>query len=178
MDEILRREVRLLTTRLGVIVQEQCGPKTFAVIENLRHLSKQIRLTVDPKLLEANRREVNRLSVESATEVAHAFSLFFHLVNLCEERQRVRRLQAYDRQEAGVAMSLRRTFKELRRHKVPREAIRELIESMRITPVLTAHPTEAKRRSVFNHVLRIGHTLDTLGGDFRPRCTKGHRSVG
>ena len=49
MDETLRREVRLLTTRLGVIVQEQCGPKTFEAIENLRQLSKQIRQRVDPE---------------------------------------------------------------------------------------------------------------------------------
>ena len=93
MDEILRREVRLLTTRFGVIVREQCGPKTFAAIENLRQLSKQIRQNVDLKLLEAKTREVNRLPLRRAAEVAHAFSLFFHLVNLCEERQRVRRLR-------------------------------------------------------------------------------------
>jgi phosphoenolpyruvate carboxylase len=172
MDETLRREVRLLTTRLGVIVQEQCGPTTFRAIENLRHLSKQIRLNVDPKLLEASQREVNRLGVASATDVAHAFSLFFHLVNLCEERQRVRRLQAYDRQDVGAAMSLRHTFNELRRHKLPLEAVRKLLDSMHIAPVLTAHPTEAKRRSVFNHVLRIGKTLDTLGGDYGPGAEK------
>jgi phosphoenolpyruvate carboxylase len=172
MDETLRREVRLLTTRLGAIVQEQCGPKTFAAIENLRQLSKQIRQNVDPKLLEAKTREVNRLPLGRAAEVAHAFSLFFHLVNLCEERQRVRRLQAHDRQDIGAPMSLRHTFGELRRHRVPMKSIQQLLDSMRIVPVLTAHPTEAKRRSVFNHVLRIGRTLDTYGGDYGPATEK------
>lgn len=172
MDETVRREVRLLTTRLGSIVREQCGPKTFRAIENLRRLSKQIRHNIDPKLLDANQREVQRLSVASATDVAHAFSLFFHLVNLCEERQRVRRLRAYARQESGAPMSLRHTFNELRLHKVPREAVRELLDSMHIAPVLTAHPTEAKRRSVFNHVLQIGKTLDSLAGDFGPGAEK------
>jgi phosphoenolpyruvate carboxylase len=66
MDETLRHEVRLLTTRLGVIVREQCGPKTFEAIENLRQLSKQIRQNVDPKLLEAKTREVNRLPLSRA----------------------------------------------------------------------------------------------------------------
>ena len=172
MDEILRREVRLLTTRLGVIVREQCGPKTIAAIENLRQLSKQIRQNVDPKLLEAKTREVNRLPIRRSAEVAHAFSLFFHLVNLCEERQRVRRLREYDREDTGAPMSLRHTFGELRRHRVPLKAIRQLLDSMRITPVLTAHPTEAKRRSIFNHVLRIGRTLDALGGDYGPGVEK------
>ncbi|MBZ5516704.1 MAG: phosphoenolpyruvate carboxylase [Acidobacteriia bacterium] len=172
MDETLRREVRLLTTRLGVIVQEQCGPKTFQAIENLRQLSKQIRQRVDPKLLDVKQREVNRLPLARAREVAHAFSLFFHLVNLCEERQRVRRLREYDRQETAARMSLRHTFSELRRHRVPLKALRQLLDSMRIAPVLTAHPTEAKRRSVFNHVLRIGRTLDTLAGDYGPGAEK------
>jgi phosphoenolpyruvate carboxylase len=172
MDETLRHEVRLLTTRLGVIVREQCGPKTFEAIENLRQLSKQIRQNVDPKLLEAKTREVNRLPLSRAAEVAHAFSLFFHLVNLCEERQRVRRLQAHDRQDIGAPMSLRHTLGEFRRHRVPLKAIQQLLDSMRIAPVLTAHPTEAKRRSVFNHVLRIGRTLDALGGDYGPGVEK------
>jgi phosphoenolpyruvate carboxylase len=168
MDETLRREVRLLTTRLGAIVQEQCGPKTFAAIENLRQLAKQIRQSVDPRLLEAKQREVRRLPLGRAAEVAHAFSLFFHLVNLCEERQRVRRLRAHARHEAGAPMSLRHTFSELRRHRVAPEAVAGLLASMRIEPVLTAHPTEAKRRSVLNHILRIGRTLDAVGADAGP----------
>ena len=96
MDEHLRHEVRFLTTRLGVIVQEQCGPKTFRAIETLRRRAKQIRQHLDPKLVATEERAVSKLSLERAAEVAHAFSLFFHLVNLCEERQRVRRLEEYE----------------------------------------------------------------------------------
>jgi phosphoenolpyruvate carboxylase len=165
MQETLRSEVRCLTTRLGAIVQEQCGPKIFAAIENLRSLSKQIRQHSDPSVLQAKDQAVNRLTVAEAAAIAHAFSLFFHLVNLCEERERVRRLGAYARHEAGAPMSLRRTLMELKRHRVPLAALRRLLDSMRIEPVLTAHPTEAKRRSVFNHILRIGHTLESHCGD-------------
>jgi phosphoenolpyruvate carboxylase len=98
--------------------------------------------------------------------------LFFHLVNLCEERQRVRRLRAYEQKETGAPMSLRHTFGELKRHGVPQEKVRELLGSMRIEPVLTAHPTEAKRRSVFNHIQRLGQTLDALQGDFGPQAER------
>ena len=168
MDQTLRREVRLLTTRLGTIVQEQCGPKVFAAIENLRNLSKQIRQSPTPELLKANQDEVSRLTLAQASEVAHAFSLFFHLVNLCEERQRVRRLHEYEQQEDGAPMSLRHTFNALRRQHVRPTTLRRLLASMRIQPVLTAHPTEAKRRSVVNHILRIGRTLEELQGDLGP----------
>ena len=172
MDETLRREVRLLTTRLGAIVREQCGEKTFAAIESLRQLSKQIRQHVDPHLLGTKQHEVDRLPLGRATEVAHAFSLFFHLVNLCEERQRVRRLEEYTRHETGAAMSFRHTFSELRRHRVPERAFRRLLESMRIQPVLTAHPTEAKRRSVLNQILRVGQALDSLHSDLSAGAEK------
>jgi phosphoenolpyruvate carboxylase len=172
MDERLRREVRFLTTRLGAIVKEQCGPETFAAVENLRQLSKQIRHHVDPQLLEAKQQEVERLTLARARDVAHAFSLFFHLVNLCEERQRVRRLREYAREERGAPMSLRHTFCEVQRQQVPAEALEKLLGSMHVEPVLTAHPTEAKRRSVLNHILRIGRTLDALQGELGPAAER------
>jgi phosphoenolpyruvate carboxylase len=165
MNEQLRQEVRFLTTRLGAIVREQSGPEVFAAIEALRKVSKQIRENSSSKLLNAKERALNRLSVEEAEAVAHAFSLFFHLVNLCEERERTRRLRAYEGQGAGAPMSLRHTFGELRRQGVPPARVKKLLESMHVEPVLTAHPTEAKRRSVLNHILRLGRTLDAACGD-------------
>ena len=171
MNELLRQEVRFLTTRLGAMVREQSGPEVFSAIEVLRKVAKQIRQSANVAgarhgaPLRAKEHAVNGLSVEQAEAVAHAFSLFFHLVNLCEERERVRRLRTHDRQGAGAPMSLRHTFSELRRQKVPPAAIKKLLESMSIEPVLTAHPTEAKRRSVLNHILRLGRTLDAACGD-------------
>lgn len=172
MNERLRQEVRFLTTRLGAIVREQSGPEVFAAIEALRRVSKLIRQAPNSKLLRSKERVVNQLSVGEATDVAHAFSLFFHLVNLCEERERVRRLHAHDRQGAGAPMSLRHTFTELRRQKVPPAAVKKLLGSMHVEPVLTAHPTEAKRRSVLNHILRLGRTLDAACGDLTPAAER------
>jgi phosphoenolpyruvate carboxylase len=168
MNEQLRQEVRFLTTRLGAMVREQSGPGVFSAIEALRKVAKQIRQNPNPQLLKAKERAVNRLSVEEAAAVAHAFSLFFHLVNLCEERERIRRLHAHDQLETGAPMSLRHTFSELHRQGVPAAAVKKLLESMHIEPVLTAHPTEAKRRSVLNHILRLGRTLDATCGDLTP----------
>ena len=172
MDESLRREVRFLTTRLGAIVQEQCGRRVFAAIENLRKLSKQIRNESEPGLLKAKEREVRHLTLGEASNIAHAFSLFFHFVNLCEERQRTKRLQHYEHQEAGAPMSLRHTFSELCRNNVSPPALARLLGSMRVEPVLTAHPTEAKRRSVINHILRINQTLEASHGNLGPAAER------
>jgi len=165
MNDALRREIQFLTSRLGVIVREQCGHETYEAIETLRKLAKQIRRNPNPRLIEAVESTLSRLSTRQATDVAHASSLFFHLVNLCEERERIRRLRAYASQQSGAPMSLRRTFNELRRRQVPPSAVKRLLASMHISPVLTAHPTEAKRRSVINHILCIGRTMDALHGD-------------
>ena len=172
MDESLRHEVRFLTTRLGAMVQEQCGARVFSAIENLRKLSKQIRQNPASELLEENRRRVYGLTLRQASDVAHAFSLFFHLVNLCEERQRVRRLRAYAKQESGAPMSLRYTFSELRRNGVAWAQLSHLLASAQIEPVLTAHPTEAKRRSVINHILRISRELDSLDSGLGPEAER------
>ena len=124
MDENLRREVRLLTTRLGALIQEQCGRKTFEAIETLRRLSKQLRQSSDPELMAAGDREVRRLPLQRAADVAHAFSLFFHLVNLCEERQRVRRLRQYESEENAAPMSLRRTRSPIASRPLPTSGVR------------------------------------------------------
>ena len=185
MNEQLRQEVRFLTTRLGAMVREQSGREVFSAIEVLRKAAKQIRQS--PNLvgaghgapvpsqgapLRTKERALNRLSVGQAAAVAHAFSLFFHLVNLCEERERVRHLRAHDQQGTGAPMSLRHTFSELRRQGVPAAAVKKLLESMHVEPVLTAHPTEAKRRSVLNHILRLGRTLDAMCGDSNPAAER------
>ena len=172
MDERLRQEVRFLTTRLGAIVREQAGAEVFAAIEILRKAAKEIRehreQVPDQPASEKHHRAalrhlqhtVGRLSIPQAEAVAHAFSLFFHLVNLCEERERVRRLHVHQRQGSGAPMSLRNTFCGLRKQGVPAADVAKLFQSMHIEPVLTAHPTEAKRRSVLNHLLRLARVMD------------------
>ena len=165
MQETFRQEVRLLTTRLGNVVKEHSGERVFGAIEQLRRLSKEIRQNPSPALFEENDQAVRSLSLSDAKDVAHAFSLFFHLVNLCEERERIRRLDHYARQESGAPRSIRHTLNELRRHRVPQRALADLLNSMSIEPVLTAHPTEAKRRSVLNHLYRISRTLEAACGE-------------
>ncbi len=164
MQETFRQEVRLLTTRLGNVVKEHSGERVFGAIEQLRRLSKEIRQNPRQALFEENDQAVRGLSLADAKDVAHAFSLFFHLVNLCEERERIRRLDHYARQESGAPRSIRHTLNELRSHRVPQWALADLLNSMSIEPVLTAHPTEAKRRSVLNHLHRISRALEAACG--------------
>ena len=151
MHDELRQEVRFLTTRLGDIVREQAGRGTFGHVEALRSLTKAIRQHGRKADLAKLQAHVKRLSVAQSYEVAHAFSLFFQVVNLCEERERVRRLTAAKNQP----QSLRWLFQFLRDYNVSAAKLAECLETLEIQPVLTAHPTEAKRRSTLNQILRL-----------------------
>jgi phosphoenolpyruvate carboxylase len=151
MDSQLHQEVRFLTTRLGLIVREQAGARVFDRVERFRKLSKDARAGQSRRNAAALARLAAQQSVDVADQVAHAFSLFFQLVNLCEERARIRHLASHPR----PAQSLRAVFHELREAGVSAATVERCLESLEIQPVLTAHPTEAKRRSVLNHILRL-----------------------
>jgi len=156
VDTQLKREVRFLTTRLGAIIREQAGDRVFDHLEQIRQLAKTIRATHDPVAIRAKRRRVAGLSTTEAFQIAHAFSLFFQVVNLCEERARVRHLQA----NPAPVQSLRWLFHELKHARVPLETVQGCLDTLDIQPVLTAHPTEARRRSTLNQILRLAEHID------------------
>jgi phosphoenolpyruvate carboxylase len=156
MDAQQKQEVRFLTTRLGDIIREQAGESVFQRVEQIRKTTKAIRLKPDAASVRALRRVINSLRGDEPYQIAHAFSLFFHLVNLCEERTRVRHLRA----AVSPAQSLRRVFAELKAQGVSASRVQSCLETLEIQPVLTAHPTEAKRRTVLNHLLRLAERFD------------------
>ena len=151
MDEQLKKEVRFMTTRLGAILREQAGDRIFQHVEQLRQLAKKIRASHDPSDIRAKRRRIAGLTTADAHKVAHAFSLFFQVVNLGEERARIRHLQAHP----APPQSLRWLFQELKRANVPIETLQRCLDTLEIQPVLTAHPTEARRRTMLNQILRL-----------------------
>lgn len=156
MDPQLRKEVRFLTTRLGNIIQEQGGELLFGQVERLRKLSKEIRQSATQERRRAKDALLEELNPEQAYAIAHAISLFFQLVNLCEERARIRHLSA----SARPSQSLRQLFFELKGAGVSAETLQGCLDSLEVQPVLTAHPTEAKRRTVQAHLLRLAAAFE------------------
>jgi phosphoenolpyruvate carboxylase len=159
--ERLRKDVRFLTTLLGDVIREQEGKRLFDIIEEVRRISKKIRQRHDPKLVKKLEKLIDSLSLDDAFKVARAFTIFFQLVNIAEEMQRVRRIRDYDRDLSKLQdMSLRKLLHDLRRKGLTADDARDQLAKLEIEPVLTAHPTEAKRRTVLDHLLRI-HTALT-----------------
>ncbi len=162
IDNGLRKDVRFLTTLLGDIIREQEGEKLYAKIEQIRLLAKTHHDAGTIRIAEL-KKLIRSLDLDEAYKIARSFTIYFQLVNIAEEMQRVRRIRSYEREGTGLQeMSLRRLFSDLKRHGHSGEELAGFMSSLNIELVLTAHPTEAKRRTVMDHLLRIASQLAEL----------------
>jgi phosphoenolpyruvate carboxylase len=148
-DTPLRRDVRLLGDLLGQILVEQEDESLLEDVERVRALARAFRSGAPHEELQAAVRE---LSLERQASVLRAFALYFQLANVAEQHHRVRRLREYKREERVPEESLEHSFRLL--------AGTEPDVSLQL--VLTAHPTEATRRTVLASHLRIASLLDRL----------------
>ena len=107
--------------------------------------------------------EIASLDVARAASVARAFTLYFQLVNLAEERQRIRVLRTRARRAKGrpIDESLGEAVERLSTD-LDRAGIEALLREVTVHPVLTAHPTEARRRTLLVALRRIRRLLDAL----------------
>jgi phosphoenolpyruvate carboxylase len=165
----LAHEVRLLGSLLGQVIAEQAGPELFAVVERIRRRTIALRRG-DPDVLldhdverERLTAEIASLDVAHAAAVARAFTLYFQLVNLAEERQRIRMLRTRARRAKGrpIDDSIGEAVERLvARHGGP--DVRAMVARLEVHPVLTAHPTEARRRTLLVALRRLRRLLDAL----------------
>jgi phosphoenolpyruvate carboxylase len=164
----MRQDVRLLGDILGEVIRDSAGPELLADVEQLRRAVIEARQGArDASAGDGASAgdEITALvaswSLDRADQVARAFTVYFHLANLAEEHQRIRMLRARDTGQQLVRESLGAAVAELGRD-VGREHLVELLASLRVHLVLTAHPTEARRRAVVSALRRVSELLDVL----------------
>jgi len=153
-DAPLRRDVRLLGDLLGRVLVEQEGELLLDDVERIRGLARAARQGADQGELTA---AVAALPLERQASVLRAFATYFQLANVAEQQHRIRRRRAYAHEERLLDDSLEASFARLA--DVPREEIEERV-FLRL--VLTAHPTEAARRTVLTAHQRIAALLGEL----------------
>jgi phosphoenolpyruvate carboxylase len=153
-DAPLRRDVRLLGSLLGRILVEQEGEAMLAAEERVRLLAREARETGDVEQLRA---AVRALGPHEQATVLRAFALFFQLANVAEQHHRLRRRRAYADEVAAPRESLDEVFALLgeRRHDPQ-------LRNVSLELVLTAHPTEAARRTILVAHVRLGRLLRRL----------------
>ena len=154
----LRAEIRLLGQLLGETLREHEGLPLYELEESIRLRTKALRQQFDPAKEAALVDELDGIPLRDAARLVRAFATYFQLVNLAElERQARAVLEAAD--EAG---DLDRSLARCAEHGVPAARVAATLEQLEVRPVLTAHPTEAVRRSILDHQDRIGQELARL----------------
>jgi len=166
----LALEVRLLGALLGQVIAEQAGQEVFDLVERLRRAAIDLRRGDDPALRGRVEAELDGLDLGAVEAVISAFSLYFQLVNLAEARGRVRALRRRERsaRDGVLEDSVAEAIGRLRRAGRDEAALDDILGRLQITPVLTAHPTEARRRTALIALRRCAVLLERLDD---PRLT-------
>lgn len=161
-ESALRRDIRILGNLLGNVLTAQCGPEVLQRVEEIRAAAKELRAgeTVEgrQKFLET----IRGVPKEHRAHVIRAFALYFHLVNIAEQTHRIRRKREYERSTGSAPQrgSLRSAFLEMKEKGVQAEEMKSLIHELGVELVLTAHPTEAMRRTILDKHHRIAGILE------------------
>lgn len=162
MPEKLRKDVRMLGELLGTVLVEAVGEDLLADVERLRGLTIEA-YGGDEDALARAEELVESVTLERAEELARAFTCYFHLANTAEEYHRVRSLRARDFSDPEGILpavdTLQGAVSQLRAEVGEAEAMRRLA-ALEFRPVMTAHPTEARRRAVSTVIRRISGLLE------------------
>lgn len=161
-DAPLHENVRWLSSALGRVIEHFEGKVVFEAVEDLRVRCRSRRREEEgANSLEELLSHVDELPLEVAAPVARAFTLFFLLINTAEQVHRVRRRRAHDLEPEQSAQpgSLDWCLGQLKSQGRSAEEVAEAIRALDVRPVLTAHPTEATRRTILSQQERIADSL-------------------
>lgn len=160
-DRPLHADVDLLGRILGDTIREQEGPGVFDVVEQIRHTAIHFRRTEESAAQRRLETTLHGLSPWDAVHIIRAYAYFLQLTNIAEDRHRVRRIRAGEREgsaapEGSMAFALAR----VREAGVSSEKLKEFFSAALIQPVLTAHPTEVRRKSTIDVEIAIARRLE------------------
>jgi phosphoenolpyruvate carboxylase len=151
VDEFLYRDAHLLTGLHDQVLREAGQGELVALVGRLRTATVRAGAGEDP---DQPGRIIEALDVEAAARLARALTVHFHLTNLADERHRARLLRG------GAGTDHPETDDVWPAVAALGPPVRDRVEQLRIHPVLTAHPTEARRRAVASALRRIAAQLD------------------
>jgi phosphoenolpyruvate carboxylase len=156
LPDQLRASVRFLGRVLGDVIRQQDGEDLFNRIEEIRQASVTFHRRGDAADAELLERRLQGLSLPDTVRFAHSFACFLQITNIAEDQIQRRRGKAGDSHTETLAGCLR----ALEEKGVGRDAVLDLLRRGFIAPVITAHPTEVRRKSVLDRAGAIADDLD------------------
>ncbi|HYW50977.1 MAG TPA: phosphoenolpyruvate carboxylase, partial [Gemmatimonadaceae bacterium] len=158
-DEALDRDIRLLGRLLGDLIAEQAGPEAFTLVETLRREAVQTRRDGlgASKHIDALLADVDP---DTASLVIRAFSWFSLLANIAEDVHHTRR-RRFHRESGSPSQpgTVDHTVQALRDGGFDDAHIARTLSRITVSPVLTAHPTEVRRKTIIDTQKRIAELL-------------------
>ncbi len=146
-DERLRREIDDLGRAFGDTVRRFAGEETFQLVEQVRRLARRF-CDGDEGAADEIDTLLRDLSGEQLRLVMRSFGTFLELANLAEDRQRVRSLRDRERHHDVRRESIHDAVQQLKEQGLSAADFQVALERVGIELVFTAHPTEAKRKSI------------------------------
>ncbi len=164
--EALSADIHMLGDLLGETIRRLAGEEVFALEEEVRASAKQLRADPSPEEARRLRDRLAGLDLPALRGLIRAFSVYFDLVNLAEQQARIRALrsQAFASAETPRPESSDAALRQLRDEGVSADQIAALLERALACPVFTAHPSEARRRTMLEKLNSIAGRLDQLEG--------------
>ena len=171
-DQALRDDVRTLGAMVGDLIREQDGDELFEFVETAR-LRAIRRREGNEKPGEELAELVDGLDAAEALQVIRSFSTYFQMVNTAEKVHRIRRRREYLRDVVHYQPGgLEDTFIKLKASGLNANDLKNLLDSLSIEPIFTAHPTEPTRRTILRKEQNIvRHLIDMLNPTMTPQET-------
>jgi phosphoenolpyruvate carboxylase len=157
-DEALRADIRHVTTLLGETLERVEGPELLALVERVREQAKHADLT--------DLAELEDLDLATTIRLVRAFTSYFHLANVTEQVHRGRTLLAQRAEHGGW---IEQALSRIDEAGVTAADLEADVARLAVRPVLTAHPTEAARRSILDKLRRVAALLDQPESPTRTR---------
>ncbi|MBI1279088.1 MAG: phosphoenolpyruvate carboxylase [Anaerolineaceae bacterium] len=153
----LSNDIRLLGNLLGNVIREQHGEEAFNLVEKVRAVAKA-RRSDDPKAADELTTIIGGLDLEQKRILIKAFGNYFQLINIAEDLQRIRVLRQREL-DGRISESIEEAVKRLHDAGLDADAVRSLLNKISIRLVLTAHPSEAKRKEVLIKLQHIANLM-------------------
>jgi phosphoenolpyruvate carboxylase len=160
-DARLRNDIRLLGRILGDTVRDQEGADVFDLVERIRQTSIRFHRDDDKPARRELEIILNSMSTSQTVRIVRAFSYFSHLANIAEDQNNIRQMRT--RSTSGGAPrsgTLASTLSHARAAGFSAADLRKFFAGALVSPVLTAHPTEVRRKSTIDREMEIAALLD------------------
>ena len=160
-DRPLRDDIRLLGRILGDTVREQEGGAVFDIVERIRQTSIRFHRDNDEAARRALEAILNDLSPGQTVQIVRAFSYFSHLANIAEDQHHIRRTRAHTLAGAAPrAGTIAHAIDRAQDAGIGAAELGAFFDEALVSPVLTAHPTEVRRKSTLDREMEIADLLD------------------